>query len=220
MPLRIVLDVRHIKDFGVGTYSPESADCSQLGGFQNHYLLTVLPNEVHELSGLGANFEIVVYHHQDSEQLDHILFPLFLRKLAPDLVHMPLNQIPFLMPKPYVVTIHDLTACCSENVRACGRTCDYTGFGAACCVPIGLSPSRRPHGVTLNTCWAFPLNEFVRFTARRTPSLWIIIRPPRPELRPRRLGAGKKAASGAIPDRLSVHSLFRQQCPQEYSAVG
>ena len=110
MPLRIVLDVRHIKDFGVGTYIRNLLIALSSVDSENHYLLTVLPNEVHELAGLGANFEPVVYDRQDSEPLDHILFPLFLRKLAPDLVHMPLNQIPFLMPKPYVVTIHDLSS--------------------------------------------------------------------------------------------------------------
>src|SRR6185295_6429838 len=60
--------------------------------------------------GLGKNFEPVAYHHQDSERIDHIAFPMFLKNFAPDLVHMPLNQIPVVMPKPYVVTIHDMSS--------------------------------------------------------------------------------------------------------------
>ena len=110
MPLRIVLDVRHIKDFGIGTYIRNLLIALSAVDSENHYLLTVFPNELHELTGLGANFEPVIYDRPDSQRLDHILFPLFLRHLAPDLVHMPLNQIPFLMPKPYVVTIHDLSS--------------------------------------------------------------------------------------------------------------
>jgi len=37
-----------------------------------------------------------------------LLFPLFLRRLKPDLVHIPLNRVPLLMIRPYVVTIHDM----------------------------------------------------------------------------------------------------------------
>jgi glycosyltransferase involved in cell wall biosynthesis len=34
---------------------------------------------------------------------------LFLRKLEADLFHIPLNTVPLLMPKPYLVTIHDMS---------------------------------------------------------------------------------------------------------------
>jgi glycosyltransferase involved in cell wall biosynthesis len=110
MPLRIVLDVRHIKDFGIGTYIRNLLIALSGIDSQNHYFLMVLPDDIHELAGLGSNFEPVPYHHQDSEKIDHIAFPMFVRNFAPDLVHFPLNQIPFLMPKPYVVTIHDMSS--------------------------------------------------------------------------------------------------------------
>jgi glycosyltransferase involved in cell wall biosynthesis len=110
MPLRIVLDVRHIKDFGIGTYIRNLLIALSGIDSQNHYFLMVLPDDIHELAGLGSNFEPVAYHHNDSERIDHIAFPMFVRNFAPDLVHFPLNQIPFLMPKPYVVTIHDMSS--------------------------------------------------------------------------------------------------------------
>ena len=34
---------------------------------------------------------------------------MFLRKLEADLFHIPLNAVPLLMPKPYLVTIHDMS---------------------------------------------------------------------------------------------------------------
>ena len=37
-----------------------------------------------------------------------VLFPMYLRGLSPDLVHVPLNRVPLLMIQPYVVTVHDL----------------------------------------------------------------------------------------------------------------
>ena len=37
-------------------------------------------------------------------------YPWFLKSLAPDLVHLPLNDVPLLMRNPYVVTIHDMSS--------------------------------------------------------------------------------------------------------------
>jgi glycosyltransferase involved in cell wall biosynthesis len=41
--------------------------------------------------------------------LNHLTFPLFLSRLRPSLVHIPLNQVPLFMREPYVVTIHDMS---------------------------------------------------------------------------------------------------------------
>ncbi len=35
---------------------------------------------------------------------------MFLHRLAPDLVHIPLNRVPLLMMRPYVVTVHDMSS--------------------------------------------------------------------------------------------------------------
>ena len=60
------------------------------------------------LAGLPENFRSAVYARNDHSVLDHIAFPMFLRGLSPDLVHIPLNRVPLLMIQPYVVTIHDM----------------------------------------------------------------------------------------------------------------
>jgi glycosyltransferase involved in cell wall biosynthesis len=39
-----------------------------------------------------------------------VTFPLFIKKLGVDLSHIPLNSVAYCMPKPYVVTIHDLSS--------------------------------------------------------------------------------------------------------------
>jgi glycosyltransferase involved in cell wall biosynthesis len=41
---------------------------------------------------------------------EHIAFPLFLRRLSADVYHIPLNHVPFFMPRPYVVTVHDMAS--------------------------------------------------------------------------------------------------------------
>jgi glycosyltransferase involved in cell wall biosynthesis len=110
MPLRIVFDVRHIKDFGIGTYIRNLLGALAEVDSTNHYFLTIQPADIQELAGLPPNFEPVAYHRSDSEKIEHIAFPMFVKKFAADLIHMPLNQIPFFMPKPYVVTIHDMSS--------------------------------------------------------------------------------------------------------------
>ncbi|MEO7144041.1 MAG: glycosyltransferase family 1 protein, partial [Bryobacteraceae bacterium] len=39
-----------------------------------------------------------------------VAYPLFLSRLRPSLFHMPLNAVPLCMPRPYVVTIHDMSS--------------------------------------------------------------------------------------------------------------
>jgi glycosyltransferase involved in cell wall biosynthesis len=76
----------------------------------NHYFLIALPDEVDDFTALPKNFETVVYHHRDTDKINHFAYAFFVKNFAADLIHIPLNQIPLLMPKPYVVTIHDLSS--------------------------------------------------------------------------------------------------------------
>jgi alpha-1,3-rhamnosyl/mannosyltransferase len=105
--IRLALDARKITDFGIGTY------------------LT------HLLAGLAARpeFDLVVLVRPDHEQrveriapgaktmpvsakgygvAEHIKLPVALWRERPDLVHIPHYVIPMLMPRPVVVTVHDV----------------------------------------------------------------------------------------------------------------
>jgi len=106
--LHIVMDARRIRDFGIGTYIRSLVHALSTVDKENRYTLVSGPGEVRTLSGLPANFGTAVYGRSDSDVLDHVLFPIFLRQLSPDLVHIPLNRVPLLMMSPYVVTIHDM----------------------------------------------------------------------------------------------------------------
>ncbi len=110
MPLRIVIDVRHIRDFGIGTYIRNLvrglADLDR----DNHYVLVALNSDEPELAGLPPNFETAVYARPDTHWINQFAFFFFVRQFRPDIVHAPLNQIPLLMPRPYVVTIHDMSS--------------------------------------------------------------------------------------------------------------
>jgi glycosyltransferase involved in cell wall biosynthesis len=105
----IVIDARRIRDFGIGTYIRSLVHALGTIDNRNRYTLVSGPAEARTLAGLPENFRTAVYVQSDTNALNHIAFPKFLRSLAPDLVHIPLNRVPLLMIRPYVVTVHDLS---------------------------------------------------------------------------------------------------------------
>jgi glycosyltransferase involved in cell wall biosynthesis len=76
----------------------------------NRYTLVSGPAEARTLAGLPESFRIATYGQPDRHPFNHVAFPVFLRSLSPDLVHIPLNRVPLLMVRPYVVTVHDLSS--------------------------------------------------------------------------------------------------------------
>jgi len=114
-PLRIVLDARRVRDFGIGTYI--GGLLRALGAIDpvNEYILVALPDDLGVFSGLPPNFKTATYQKADSYASNHLAFPWFLHGLAPSLVHIPLNQVPLFMMDPYVVTIHDMASLLFET---------------------------------------------------------------------------------------------------------
>ena len=108
MPLNIVIDARRLKDFGIGTYIRGLVHGLGLIDSTNCYTLVTGLDDARALVRIPENFQIVNYARTDDSQWDNLLFPLFVRHLKPDLVHIPLNHVPLCMPQPYVVTIHDM----------------------------------------------------------------------------------------------------------------
>jgi glycosyltransferase involved in cell wall biosynthesis len=108
--MRIVIDIRRIRDFGVGTYIRNLVPALSLVDRENEYLLVRLPADAHELPGLGPNFRNVFFEKTDADRLDDLTFPRFLRSLRADLYHIPVSDVPLFMPRPYVVTTHDLSS--------------------------------------------------------------------------------------------------------------
>lgn len=115
MPLRIAIDARHLKDFGIGTYIRNLVRGLARIGSDDRYVLVTYPSDAGDLAGLPENFEVISYDRTDSEFRAHWSFPMFLRRLHADLYHIPLNMVPVFMPKPYVVTIHDMSSLLYER---------------------------------------------------------------------------------------------------------
>lgn len=118
MPLHIAIDARHIQDFGIGTYIRSLVHALSNIDRENRYTLISGAGDVGTLAGLPENFQAVVYSRSDRAALDHLAFPIFLHGIAPDLVHIPLNRVPLLLMRPYVVTIHDMANLLFEEDRS------------------------------------------------------------------------------------------------------
>jgi len=110
IPFHVVFDARHWKDFGIGTYIRNLAQSIAAQDEENRYTLVAKPEDAGELKGFPPNFEVAAYGRPDTSFLHNATFPFFLKTLNADLYHIPLNFIPFFMPRPYVVTIHDMSS--------------------------------------------------------------------------------------------------------------
>jgi glycosyltransferase involved in cell wall biosynthesis len=109
MPLQIALDTRRIADFGIGTYIRNLVRALARIDSANQYTLITTEQPVPEFSDLPSNFRTVIFAGQTRTGLAQVSYGLFLGKLGADLFHIPLNAVPLMMPKPYLVTVHDMS---------------------------------------------------------------------------------------------------------------
>ena len=108
--MRIVLDTRRVADFGIGTYIRNLVRSLAQIDQSNHYTLVTPEREVSEFEGLPSNFEMAFYQGKIRTGFSQLRYTMFLRRFHADLFHIPLNAVPLWMPKPYVVTIHDMSS--------------------------------------------------------------------------------------------------------------
>jgi glycosyltransferase involved in cell wall biosynthesis len=110
MPRHIVIDVRRLGDFGIGTYIRNLVQALARADKESRYTLVTFNKDPGELAELGPNFRTADYPRPDTDVIQNAAFPFFLRRLHPDLVHIPLNSVPYWLQRPYVVTIHDMSS--------------------------------------------------------------------------------------------------------------
>ncbi|HEU0121787.1 MAG TPA: glycosyltransferase family 1 protein [Bryobacteraceae bacterium] len=106
----VAIDVRHVADFGYGTYIRNLIRAMSELEREMQFVLISKPGGAPELGTLPDNFRFVDYHREDTARRENFAFPWFVRNLRMDLVHLPLNRVPVFMPRPYIVTIHDMSS--------------------------------------------------------------------------------------------------------------
>lgn len=116
------MDARSIRDFGIGTYIRNLL--AGLGKIdrESRYFVIVHPADVSELPELPDNFATVTWEPRRAFSTA-FAFPLFVRGFSPDVSHVPLNLVPLFMPRPYVVTVHDMSSLVFDEKR--GLLHDY-----------------------------------------------------------------------------------------------
>ncbi len=108
--MKVAIDVRRIRDFGVGTYIRNLLVALANAGPENEYVLISCPEDRDSLPELPSNFTIAHHQLRDAARKDHFALPALIRKLRADVSHIPFHRVPLFMPKPYLVTIHDLSS--------------------------------------------------------------------------------------------------------------
>lgn len=108
MSLRIALDTRRLGDFGIGTYIRNLVRSLASLDNENQYTLITATPRVSEFEGLPENFRCAFFDGPRTGYAQ-MRYTVFLRRQEVDLYHIPLNAVPLWMPKPYLVTIHDMS---------------------------------------------------------------------------------------------------------------
>jgi glycosyltransferase involved in cell wall biosynthesis len=108
--VKIAIDIRRIRDFGIGTYIRNLLNALAVEDCTNQYLLLAQKSDAPLIAHLPSSFQPVFYDRRDTDRLEHLFLPIFLRRFKPDLIHFPTNRVPLLLRRRYVVTVHDMSA--------------------------------------------------------------------------------------------------------------
>lgn len=115
--MKIAVDVRRVRDFGVGTYIRNLLQALAQVSSGHDYHLICRPEDRAVFADLPEHFHTVNYQRVDSSRWDHLALPRLIAQLGPDITHIPFHRVPLFMPRPYVVTIHDLGSLFFDDAR-------------------------------------------------------------------------------------------------------
>ena len=107
--MKIAIDVRHISDFGVGTYIRNVLRTLTRLDRTNEYVMIGDPERIREIGEVPANFHPVPFHGVERTLGGYLEFHRIVKQHRCELVHVPhIVPMPQYLPCPYVVTVHDL----------------------------------------------------------------------------------------------------------------
>ncbi len=104
----IAFDVRRSDAFGVGTYINNLLRSFARRGAGHEYILIGAARHRESFAGLPSNFRFVASETGFASLDNNFRFHFLLRRLRPDVFHNPHRAVPYWMPCPYIVTVHDL----------------------------------------------------------------------------------------------------------------
>jgi glycosyltransferase involved in cell wall biosynthesis len=108
--VKIAIDTRRIRDFGVGTYIRNLLHALAAADSGHEYALICAPEDQALFADLPSCFKTIPYARRDSSRMDHFDLPRLIHQLRADVTHIPFHRVPLLLARPYAVTIHDLSS--------------------------------------------------------------------------------------------------------------
>ncbi|MEW5983330.1 MAG: glycosyltransferase family 1 protein [Acidobacteriota bacterium] len=105
--VRIAIDVRKLRDFGIGTYIRNLLKYLSRLDRDTEYVLLCRPVDRNALRELGPNFRPLAHASRPYSLREQVSVPARLMQEAVDLFHAPHYVLPPLVPCKSVVTIHD-----------------------------------------------------------------------------------------------------------------
>lgn len=105
--MRIAIDVRKYRDFGIGTYIRNLVHQLARIDREAEYVLLCRPQDRDEIAVPGPNFRTVVETAAAYSLSEQVRIPIALRREHADLFHAPHYVLPPLIHCRSVVTIHD-----------------------------------------------------------------------------------------------------------------
>ncbi len=122
LAVRIAIDIRRMRDFGVGTYIRNVVRTLGRLDHENEYFLIGSPAKVEEIGALPPNFQTVPLLAPTRTIQGYRAFRADLSRLQCDLVHIPnLFSVPRFLPCPYVMTVHDMV----EHMSGAGEQSNF-----------------------------------------------------------------------------------------------
>jgi glycosyltransferase involved in cell wall biosynthesis len=105
--LRIAIDARKLRDYGIGTYVRNLLRHLSRIDSTTEYVLFCRAEDCGDLEELGENFRAVPEPARPYSASEQLRIPMDLRREGIDLFHAPHYVLPPLTPCKSVVTIHD-----------------------------------------------------------------------------------------------------------------
>ncbi len=105
--MRIAIDARKLRDYGIGTYVRNLLRHLSRIDTTTEYVLLCRPADCEIVEELGDNFRAVAEPSPAYSVREQFTIPLDLRRERVDLFHAPHYVLPPLTPCPSIVTIHD-----------------------------------------------------------------------------------------------------------------
>lgn len=105
--MKVAIDIRRVRDFGVGTYTRNLIATLARLDRENTYTLVGTPDDWLELSPLPENFSLLDFDRSRPGLGHDLRLAWALRRLKIQLWHTPYLATPWLLPCPHLMTVHD-----------------------------------------------------------------------------------------------------------------